>query len=510
MSAPRCNRGPMSANPTLKCPLALSALWLLSIAVSTPALAAPGERMFGSLTFTPCSLSSPSAPEAYEAQCSTLSVPEDRSRPEGRQIELAIAWVPASGEALPDPVFLLAGGPGQAAREAWPQIDTAFADVNRTRHIILLDQRGTGGSHPLNCDTAPEASEDPWNETIEQSRAMAARCLEQLSAKADVRFYTTTDAVADLDQVRAALGADRINLVGVSYGTRVAQQYAKTYPAQTRTVVLDSAITTTLILGNEHARNLEDALDAQFARCRATLQCTQNLGDPRKHLDTVRAQLSTGELVAVSFRDARSGEVVEETPSFAHLGLLLRMYAYQAPTATLLPLLLKQAADGDWAPLLAQARLIGGQMAEEIHHGMQLSVLCSEDAGELTADPAAANTVMGNQLIDFTLAQCAVWPQHPRPANFREPLKGNVPVLVLAGEFDPVTPSRYAEAIVAQLPNGRLLKLKGQGHSTLGIGCAPKLFAQFVESADAKSLDSSCLDRVAPAPPAAGLYGWEP
>lgn len=481
---------------------------LLAGLTDTPAHAA--GRLLGTLEFAPCHLSSPVAPTSFEAQCTTLSVPEDRARPDGRKIDLAIAWVPATGEAAPDPVFLLAGGPGQAAREAWPQMAGAFADVNRTRHVILVDQRGTGGSHPLVCDTPETAQQDVLAETVEQSRALAEQCLALLSKDADVRFYTTTDAIADLDAVRATIGAAQINLVGVSYGTRVAQQYAKTYPAETRTVVLDSTITTELILGSEHAANLQAALNAQFARCQDVPACLEHLGDPSTHLDAVRTQLDAGGMDKVRFRDAVSGDWIEEVPSFQHLGLLLRMYAYQSPTAAILPLLLKQAADGDWAPLLAQARLIGGQLGEQIHHGMQLSVLCSEDADALVADPAVADSVMGNQLVEFTLAQCAIWPRGTVPKDLRTPLSGPVPVLVLAGELDPVTPPRYAEAVVKHLPNGRLLTLPGQGHSTLGIGCAPKLFAQFVESADAKTLDPGCLKRVAPLPPLAGLYGWEP
>jgi fermentation-respiration switch protein FrsA (DUF1100 family) len=141
---------------------------------------------------------------------------------------------------------------------------------------------------------------------------------------------------------------------------------------------------------------------------------------------------------------------------------------------------------------------------------MQLSVMCSEDADELRADPADEASVLGTELIRFSQAQCAAWPRGNRAADFRTPLAGELPVLLLSGELDPVTPPRYADEVLKTLPKGRHLVLPGQGHSVVGLGCMPKLFAQFVETADAGKLDASCLDRLKPLPPFAGPYGWEP
>jgi len=137
-------------------------------------------------------------------------------------------------------------------------------------------------------------------------------------------------------------------------------------------------------------------------------------------------------------------------------------------------------------------------------------VTCSEDADEFASRDADADTVLGNLLVDTMKQQCAVWPKGQRAANFRTPLSGDVPVLAISGEFDPVTPSRYGDEVVKTLPNGRHLVLPGQGHSVLGIGCMPKLFAQFIESTDARALDASCLERLSAQPPFAGNYGWEP
>ncbi|MFY8123911.1 MAG: alpha/beta hydrolase, partial [Silanimonas sp.] len=292
--------------------------------------------------------------------------------------------------------------------------------------------------------------------------------------------------------------------------TRVAQQYAKTFPQHTRAVVIDSVAPMDLVLGSEHARNLDAALDAQFARCSADPACAKAVPDARAALAQVRDALSQPGLAPVAYRDPTTGERREEVPALGHLTIALRLYSYSPLTATLLPVVLKQAADGDYAPLLAQSRFLMGSLGESIMHGMQLSVMCTEDADEMQPDPADAGTVMGAEFVAFTQAQCAVWPRGQRPADFRAPLTGDVPVLAISGEFDPVTPPRYGDAAIAQLPNARHLVLKGQGHTPINEGCMPKLFAQFIETADAKGLDAACLDRLAPLPPGTGLHGWEP
>jgi pimeloyl-ACP methyl ester carboxylesterase len=488
-------------------------LFLLLAATLMPAGAdAVSGMRLGELVFEPCVLTAPGLPRPTEAQCTTLAVPEDPASSAGRQIDLALAWIPVESEAEPDPVFFIAGGPGQSARDSYPMVAPAFGDVARSRHILLLDQRGTGGSNLLTCSGLEEVESGmlPADFSEEKVREWTERCRDELADKADLRFYTTGEAIADIDRVRRLIGAERINLVGVSYGTRVAQQYAKTYPQHTRAVVLDSVVPDTLALGNEHARNLQDALEAQFARCRETPACAEALGDPGEKLALARARLESGELSPVRFREPTRGEWVEETPSLHHLAGVLRMYAYSPLSASLLPLLVHQAAQGDDAGLLAMARMLMRDLGGQVAFGMQLSVICSEDADELRRDPANADTLLGDAFVDFIKAQCAVWPRGARAANFREPLTGDVPVLLVSGEFDPVTPPRYGDEVAAHLPNGRHLVLKGQGHSLLTAGCMPKLLAQFLERADAMGLDASCLDRLAAPPPFSGMHGWEP
>ncbi|MEN1928698.1 alpha/beta hydrolase [Luteimonas sp. MJ250] len=490
---------------------------LLAVALAAGCTAQPGDtpadgRMRqGAIGFESCSLSAVGA-KAVEAQCASFAVPEDHDVADGRRIELAIAFLPATGQAEPDPVLMIAGGPGQSALESFPVAAAAFDDVRRSRNVVLVDARGTGGSAPLHCkgDEGENAFGPGEDMSQDAMRAFAERCRDALSPDHDLRRYATMDHVRDLEAVREALGVPQLNLVGISYGTRVAQQYARTYPAATRTVLLDGVAPNSMVLGQEHARNLEQALATQFERCRAEPACVDNLGDPSALLPVVRSALEAGDLAPVDYRDPVSGEWLEETPGFGHLAALLRMFSYQPAAAATLPLLLHDASQGRYAPLLAQSRMLGASLGDAMAHGMQLSVICTEDVGEMSLDPDDAGSVLGNEMVSMLQAQCAAWPTAPRAEGFREPLTGDVPLLAISGEFDPVTPPRYGDEVVAHLANARHLVAPGQGHNVLGAGCMPKLVAQFIERADAAGIDAGCLDRLAPAPPFAGYYGWEP
>ena len=467
----------------------------------------PKSRMLGRIAFTSCSLDSPFRGDPLAAQCARFEVPEDRSRPDGRRIALNIAWLPPGQEAdaAPDPVFFLAGGPGQAAVETYPTLDPAFAEVRKQRGIVLVDQRGTGGSNVLSC-RGDEALDEA---SAAADAAQAAACAKTLSAKADLRHYTTTDAVADLEAVRRAIGAPEINLVGVSYGTRVAQQYAMRHPENTRSIVLDSVVPNTLGLGNIFARNLDDALAQQFALCTKSAACTGKLGDPRAELDALLAKLRAAP-VPVQYRDATSGEMKEDTLTAEHVAGLVRMYAYMPAAGALLPKLIHEANQGRPANLMALSQLMTGDLEDAMAMGMQLSVVCSEDRASMVANAEDAGTVLGSSIVDSMAAACAVWPAGAMPADFHQPLATDVPALLLSGEFDPVTPPRYGEEVAKSLPNGRHLVLRGQGHNVIGAGCMPKLFTQFIEKVDAKALDAGCLDHLAYVPPFTSFNGWEP
>ncbi len=445
----------------------------------------------GTLKLEPCDIGKPGegAP-TLRAYCTGLDVPEDRAQPAGRHIRLRVAVVNAeAAQPDADPVVFLDGGPGGAASETYPIIAGAFADLRKRHRVLLIDQRGTGGSNSLSCDHDEEGSKTPPSRGPERVR----ECAAQLATRAAPQYYTTSDAAADLEAVRRAIGGPQLDLLGVSYGTRMAQQYARRYPQGVRAIVLDSAVPNDLALGSEHARNLEDALSELFARCRADRSCAERFGDPYQTLQRVQGRLRA-QPQRLDMRDPYTFQMRQQTIDASELAQLVRFYAYSPYTAALLPYVLAEADAGRYAPLLGQAQVVVGDVADHVNGGMALSVICAEDAGRLHPNPQDAGTLLGNALIEWLINVCPSWPHAAAPADFAAPLAGPVPVLLLAGEHDPVTPPRYAEAIVRTLPNGRVLKVAGQGHGLLSVGCMPRLLGEFIRTLDARHLDAHCLE----------------
>jgi pimeloyl-ACP methyl ester carboxylesterase len=215
------------------------------------AAAAPG------LTLSACELEHPLRLTAVPAECGILLVAENPQNLEGRHIGLHVARVPAiSRRKQADPLFILAGGPGAAASAFYATVEGAFARIHRDRDIVLIDQRGTGRSNPLDC----AADQQPlFRATDTEIAADTRRCLTRLSARADVAYYTSSVAVQDLERVRAALSLERINLYGTSYGTRVAQHYLRRFPQRVRAVILDGVVPAPLALGPATATDAEQA-----------------------------------------------------------------------------------------------------------------------------------------------------------------------------------------------------------------------------------------------------------
>lgn len=462
-----------------------------------------GGFTLGTLAFAPCELDRPHSGATIAAWCAPFQVPENWNAPDGRRIDLKLALVKSNAQvAERDLVVLLAGGPGEAATESYAGVVGALAPLRKHRHILLLDQRGTGGSHALTCPQPADAAANPAtasDEDLDEIRAAMRECLAAVGKNADPAMYTTSAAVRDLEAVRQALGAPRFDLVGVSYGTRVAQQYLRRYPDGVRSVVLDSVVPNELALGSEFAINLDAALRAQFAECAKSPACADTFGESYASLVALQAQLDA-QPVEVNYRDPRSFTQRTRVFDAGMLAGLVRLFAYTPETSALLPLAIDQAERGNFAPLLGQVDLVEDLTGDLATSGMQFSVICAEDVDLLEPRPEDRDLLLGDQLGAAFRAACEVWPRGTRPADFHAPIKSDKPVLVLEGEFDPVTPPRYGEAVVKGLANGRLLVANGQGHNVIGRGCIPTLVERFVETLDAAALDAGCLADLGPIP----------
>ncbi|MBS0571117.1 MAG: alpha/beta fold hydrolase [Proteobacteria bacterium] len=480
-------------------------------ASATAAPIATNAKAFtlGNLHFTACQLAQKHSGATTSAFCAPLSVPENRNAANGRKLDLRLALIKSdAATADADIVVFLAGGPGQSAIDTWPQIAAAFAPLLEHHHVLLLDQRGTGGSNVLECKGDDDDSTSTGFDAA-KVRDTTQKCLDDVSKHSDPRFYTTTDAVADLEAVRQALGAPPFDLVGVSYGTRVAQQYALRHPEGVRSIVLDSVAPNAIALGQDFAENLDGALKLQFAQCEKTPACKQVFGDPYASLMQLRDELRQTPR-DYAYRDPVTFVEKQKRMTAPSLAGLVRLFAYSPETAALLPLSIKEGLQGDFTPLAGQQQILTGDMSDLAENAMQLSVICSEDADLLVPQPQDADTVLGNHLIDGIKAACTVWPHETRPADFHQPLKTGKPVLILEGEFDPVTPPRYGEQVLKSLSNARLLVAKGQGHNVIGRGCIPKVVQEFVDKLDPKTLDAKCVDRLGPMPAFINFNGSSP
>ncbi len=462
--------------------------------------AAPGDAASGSpapgIELKECQLSAPGLAMRVEAKCGTLTVPEDRSRPDGRQIDLNIAVIPAvSRNPQPDPLFFLTGGPGQAAAETYPQLSSAFETINRKRDIVLLDQRGTGKSNPLRCPM-PENIDLTTTTTEEQRAQYAQDCIASLDA--DLRLYTTTIAMADLDAVRAAFGYDRINLYGVSYGTRAALTYLQQYPDHVRTVILDGVAPQDWDIGLYFARDGQHALDLLFDLCAADSACNDAFPNLRDEFDEMLKTLETRP-VELTLNHPVTGQPTDVTLTRELAVATVRLLSYSPETASLIPLLIHTAQAGnDYRPLAAQLLVGGAALASTMSDAMTYSVLCAEDV-RFTPEAAAqanAGSYVGNLVTDSLFDTCAEWPKGDVPENFKSPVVSDVPALLLSGEADPVTPPSNADHVAETLSYSLHIVVKGQGHNVIFRGCIPRLAADFIERGSADGLDTACVNDI--------------
>ena len=326
---------------------------------------------------------------------------------------------------------------------------------------------------------------------------MTHECLAALPH--DPRFFTTSVAVTDLEAVRTALGYGPLNLYGVSYGSRVAQHFARRYPGSTRSMVLDGVVPPQIVLGPEIAIEAQEALDTIFARCAADEQCNERFPDLPQAFGQLRDRLEQ-EPAIVEIPDPVTGNLEPVDFGAGELAGAVRLLAYNANSISIVPLLVHTAAAGNLEPLAAQIRMIMEQMSDALALGMHNAVMCSEDApfyDETAIDyEALEGSYIGVMQIDTIAAMCSVWPAGPVDDGFHEPLATDIPVLLLSGEADPITPPEYAELAMVDLEEAQHLTGRKQGHGQAAVGCTPTLIGLFVESPGRlPDEETGCLER---------------
>jgi pimeloyl-ACP methyl ester carboxylesterase len=492
--------------------IALPALLLMvlgQVAAAGQAAAAMG------LVLKPCRLEHPLGITSLEAQCGRLKVPENRGAPGGRQLELFVARIPAlSRKHAPEPLFILAGGPGLGASTFYASVAPAFARIRRSHDIVIIDQRGTGKSHPLNCLFDEQQF---WDASNADTVRVMSQCRALLAPEHELTQYTTSVAVQDLDAARQALGYARVAIYGSSYGTRVAQHYARRYPQHTQALILDGVVPPAQILGPTTPFDAEHALSEIFARCRAEAACFKHFGDPAADYQQLRAKLAAGP-VPVTLPDARSGLPTQLQFSATAFVGALRLASYNADQAALLPLALHLANDLNQFGPLASLYLTAARGYDAVlAYGMHNSVVCAEDVplfdGQTQQPSALAETFLGNSQVEALQALCRAWPRGPMDADLHQPLASRAPALLMSGTADPVTPAAFGDMAALGFASALHLKFPGQGHGQLLHACVDRIMADFLQatrSSAVLNVDTECVRKLRPAPFFLSLNGPAP
>ncbi|HEV7671365.1 MAG TPA: alpha/beta hydrolase [Thermoanaerobaculia bacterium] len=465
-------------------PRAFAIVFLLLFNLGVHAQKIPVRRLAEKLA--PCRV--PDVEE--EVLCGRHEVYENRAAGTGRKIALNVVVLPAkTPEVELDPLVFLAGGGVAPATRYASFLNGAFADLRLHRDILLIDQRGSGASNPLDCDLSTDPA-NPEYRNEARFKSAVRRCRKELELKADLRFYTTPFAMDDLDDVRGWLGYPRLNLYGASYGTQAAMVYVRQHPERVRTVALQGVVPLDLPMWLEVPRSAQTALDLAFAACAGQAGCHGAFPNLAEEFTSLLKRLAE-KPVKVKVSLPEGGKPVEIPIDAEILRVYVMKVLYSAERIHDLPLLIHLAQAGDYRPL---ARNLVPQGESGIPKGVYLSIVCNE---ELHFDPAAlpkatAGTFMGAFRLGREILACKEWPHAQVAKDYWMPAPSNVPALILTGALDHATPPRYGEWAAKSFPHSRSIVLPNRGHNDVDP-CVSGIVQAFVTAGGVKNLDTSCL-----------------
>ena len=460
---------------------------LLAMLVATGAAAAGGpERARAKPEARACHL--PGAEGAL--RCVAIPVPLDYAKPDTKSLKIHVTVAPAFREgAKADPLFVLAGGPGQAGSEVIQLLPAALRRVRATRDIVFIDQRGTGLSGKLDCEDKPE------HETMSDAEleAEVTRCIG--ASRVPFAAYTTANAARDIEEVRRAFGYGKVNVWGGSYGTRLGQAYARAYPTSVRAMILDGVAAPDQVIP-AGGRDGQDALDKLFAQCAGDAGCNKAYPNLRAEFDSLAARAEGG--LKLSIANPRTAQPVTFTMTGQRFSGTIHSILYSPADARRLPFLIHSAWQGRWEPFIARHN-VGGDFAGEggTAYLLYLAVVCAEDVPRMT--PALMKedaALLTRALAERIPAMCRTMNVPAVP--YAAPARIEVPVLLLSGALDPVTPPRRAESAARHMTHARHLVVANAGHGVSQLGCAPRLLRTFLDHPQAR-LDAACMAEI-PAP----------
>lgn len=428
-----------------------------------------------------------------QVQCGTFTTPENYAEPNGVKIDINFVVLPAidnSQEKLP--LMFLAGGPGQAAAELAGGIYKGFNEIRKTRDMILIDQRGTGKSHPLQCEESLEI--DPYTSMPEDfSVADIEQCLSQLTG--NLSQYNSENAIRDFDGIRAALGHQQVHIYGGSYGTRAGLVYMRMFPDSLKSVVLDSVGPIEVPIGL-FGKSADQSFIKLVENCQKDRACAAQYPDIAKEFAEVSAKLSLAP-VTVEIAHPTLGTNTKFTISKDKFISSIQMQLYSTQTRSLVPLLVHQAYLGDFKPL---AGLIAqGEGGMGIYIGLHFNIVCNEDlpmiSAAMKADDADNNFAQGMSLNMIGKA-CETWPKYQPSSDFYQTVTADIPTLIMSGDLDPVTPASNGDKADKNLPNSHHIISKNNAHIVASTPCGINIVNEFLEKQTPSELDETCLQDI--------------
>ena len=375
-----------------------------------------------------------------------------------------------------------------------------FPQLRENRDFVFVDQRGTGSSHPLDCKFYNP--DDPQSYLgyffpLEDVR----KCRAELETKADLKLYTTTIAMDDIDEVRAALGYEQINLFGGSYGTRAALTYLNRHPKRVRTATLQGVAPTNQFMPGDFPVANERALQGVIAECAADEACNKAFPNLKDETKSLLAQLIKGPVeVEVQIPNSTTRAKVKLSRDLA--AEAIRYMLYGVPTASRVPLTIHTAAQGNFAPLALAALRYRRNLVGTGSNGMYLSITCAEDLPGIKpgeGEKLAENTFLGDYRLRQQREACELWPRAEIEKDYSKPVRADRPVLILTGEWDPVTPPANGDAVAKTLPNSIHIVVPSGAHGLNGLegmDCVDKLIVDFIQRGSMKGIDTSCVKSV--------------
>jgi pimeloyl-ACP methyl ester carboxylesterase len=484
---------------------------LLAVSSVLPAFAQDGDTV---PRFEPAPCPFDTTP-GMAVECGFVVVPEEHGNPDSGTIRLSVVRFPAQSDNVqPDPVIMLSGGPGEKTTASALNMATIFAPISPDRDLIVFDQRGVGLSEPaLECPEWTEAQYDTLDEVdpeeaLRKPYEALLACGARLESEGDnLSAYNSLENAADVADIVTALGYEQANLIGISYGSQLAQFVMRDHPEVVRSAIIDSVLPIDASFFISSLDTSYAALNRLLDACAADETCSTAYPDLRQVLFDTVDQLNAGP-VPMTLTDPLTGDTYDAYLNGDGLIGTLMYYLYQAPTIPMLPSAIYDVAQGNY-DVITQLNSSTLLSLNTLSRGMEYSVFCAQDPVGHTSEEylerlnSLPPQVRGTADIEVQMEYnpidgCAQWPVEPLDPADLTPLVTDLPVLVLAGQFDPVTPFSHAEHVAANLSHAYLYEIPAVGHSVLvSSTCADSVATQYIDDPSTEP-DTACIDALAP------------